>query len=270
MNNNTLFYEDIKQYLTTEFIGRKLIYLEKTASTNDYIKEFINDRKNNGLTVIAEDQTNGRGRMGRHWASQKGKAITMSVLLMPGIDAGLASYFTSISAVSLNQAIINTINVESKIKWPNDIVLNNKKISGILVESGILHGKANFLIIGMGVNVNQEYFDEEIAETASSLKICTGCEIDRKILVSNILNAMESNYNIFINKGMGPFLDYLKKNSAVLNKDIIISLSKEKLYGRAIDIDKEGHLIVKLNNGETKIVSGGEVTIRGLKSYIPG
>lgn len=264
-----LSYEELKPLLTTSYIGRNVLYFDSISSTNDIIREYAQRGEGEGLIAIAEEQTKGRGRMGRKWETPKGVAIAMSMLLRPNLSPQYVPSITSVIAVSVVEALRITTGFDVKIKWPNDIVLDGKKLCGILTEMSAEMDVVNHVIIGMGMNVNQEFFEDGIKEVAVSLKSYSRNKFDRKLILAEILNIFEGNYEIFKSQGIEPFIDKVKQYSALLNKRVLISNINEKYEGEAIDIDTDGCLIVKLDSGDTKRVISGDVSVRGLYGYTP-
>lgn len=258
-----LDYENLRDFLSTRYIGRRVIYLEATTSTNDIAKKLGMEGEKEGLVVVAEQQTSGRGRMGRSWSTHSGEAIAMTMLLKPDIPVNQGPSITPLLAISIVKALKDLIGIEVGIKWPNDIVLGSKKLCGILTEMSISNGKINCIIVGMGLNVNQESFEDEIKDIAISLRGFSGSYYKRKEILSSILNQFEINYEIFKKRGIGAFRDDLKKYSILMGKDIEICDIGENLKGKAIDIGEDGSLIVELFDGKKINVISGEVTIKG-------
>jgi BirA family transcriptional regulator, biotin operon repressor / biotin---[acetyl-CoA-carboxylase] ligase len=264
-----LSYGELNPFLITKYIGRNVLYFDSVTSTNDIIREHAQKGEAEGLIVIAEEQSKGRGRMGRDWATPKGVAIAMSMLLRPNLSPQFVPGITSVIAISVVEALKSATGFDIKIKWPNDIVLDGKKICGILTEMSAEMDAVNYVIIGMGMNINQEYFEDNIKDVAISLKSYSGRSFDRKLILAEILNKFEVNYEAFKSQGIKLFIDKIKQYSALLNKRVVISNINEKYEGEAIDIDSDGCLIVRLDNGEVKRVISGDVSVRGLYGYTP-
>lgn len=263
-----LNYEEVKENLNTLSLGRKIYYYDSIDSTNEKAKEMASMEKE-GTVIISEEQRTGKGRLGRDWLSPKGKGIYMSLILKPDVEPMKASRITLIGAAAVNKALAN-IGIRSEIKWPNDILINGKKICGILTEiSGELN-MVDYLIMGIGINVNLTKSDipDDLKNKATSIYVETGREIIRKELVANILNELEVLYMDF--KGKGNILkavNICKENSAVIGKEVNVIRGKERRKGRAVDINEKGELIVDFETGRENIYSG-EVSIRGIDGYI--
>lgn len=264
-----LTYEEIEPYLTTNTIGRNILYYKNVDSTNNKAKELAYNSPE-GTVVVSELQTTGRGRLGRNWYSPSDNGIYMSAILKPDVDPVNASKITQIAAAALCKSF-NIFEIKSYIKWPNDIIINNKKVCGILTEMDAELNQINYIILGIGINANMEKdsFPEDISTTASSLKIESGKHINRKELVSTILNNFEILYDEYLNKkNILSSIKICKDNSILLGKEIKIIKGNETLQGIAVDIDDDGLLIVKDKNNSLMKVLSGEVSIRGLNGYI--
>lgn len=263
-----LTYEEIQEDLNTLFIGRNLHYYQSIDSTNKRAKEIANVEKE-GTIVVAEEQFQGKGRLGRDWISPKDKGIYMSIILKPDLEPMKVSKITLIGAAAVNKALYN-LRIKSQIKWPNDILINEKKICGILTEiSGELN-MVDYLIMGIGINVNVDGVDipDELKNKATSIKIEEGKAINRKLLMANILNELESLYIDFRDNGdISKTIEICKENSALIGKEINVIRGKETRKGIALDISEIGELIVEFETGIENIYSG-EVSIRGIKGYI--
>lgn len=267
---NTLNCEEIRENLNTKYIGREILFFDKIDSTNTKAKEFSNMGKNQGTIIIADEQTKGRGRLGKSWSSPKGEGIWMSIILKPEIEPKEATKLTQIAAAAVWEGL-NKIGIETKIKWPNDIVLNGKKVCGILTEMSGEQNKLKYIIVGIGINVNTDSskFPEEILNSATSLKVETGKRIKRETLIAMILNSFENLYEEFIKKdSVETVMKICKEKSALIGKEVIVMMKDQQKEVKAIDINEDGELLVKDREGNiTKIISG-EVSVRGLYGYV--
>lgn len=268
---DALYPVEIKRNLKTEFIGKEIIYLDSVDSTNNYGKELASRGFNDGILIVAEEQTKGRGRLGREWISQKGKGIWMTLMLKPDIKPDKASQVTLIAALSVLKGIKNVADVDIMIKWPNDLVINGKKVCGILTELGAEIDIINYLCVGIGINVNSEEddFNKIGLNTATSLKVTVGKTIDRKRLIVEILESFENLYKQFLQKGSIDYmLEEYKKHLVNLGKEVKIILKNDEVKGIAEDVNGKGHLMVRLDNGHLMEVSSGEVSVRGVYEYV--
>lgn len=262
---------ELEPYLSTGFIGRNIIYLDSTASTNTYAKKAAEEPFEEGTVVIAEEQTAGRGRLGRQWVSPKGKGIWMSIILKPDIMPAAAPKLTIAAAYAVSKALWDCCRLEARIKWPNDIVAGGKKLCGILTEMTAEADEIKSVIVGIGINANLENadFGPQVSGIATSIRLEKGSPVSRKLVVASVLNEFEKVYEVFASEGsIKPFLEEYKNRSAVLGKEIRVIGKKEEITGLAVDISEEGHLVVKLEDGGLKEIMSGEVSVRGLYGYI--
>lgn len=265
LNNLSSFKYKVKSKISTEFIGDELIYLETVDSTNTYLSKVASSKKE-GTVVISKEQTKGKGRIGRTWESKLG-GIYISVLLKPQIEMGKVSFITQIAAAALVCAL-KDLGVQLSIKWPNDIVLNNKKIAGILTEMSAEIDRLNYVIVGLGINHTQTVFEEEIKDKATSI-FNEGFDIDDVSLVSRFLESFEEMYKAYIDGEKNKVLDIIRNNSAVIGREIYL-ISDKRNFVRVMDIDDEGYLVVKFLDGSQRIekIFTGEVSLRGKDRYI--
>ncbi|WAM33927.1 biotin--[acetyl-CoA-carboxylase] ligase [Caldicellulosiruptor morganii] len=246
----------VKDFISSSNLFSDFLYFPQIDSTNSYIKE--NQQKLvSGTVVYAERQSAGRGRLGRSWVDLE-KGIKMSIFLKLGLlDIEKVVPLTLFTGLVVNR-VLRRYNVHSFIKWSNDIILNNKKVCGILTElSGELEGSAS-IIIGMGLNVNCEKIPDEIAEIATSLKKETGSHFDRTDLLIEILKEFESEFENFKNHGFLHFRDEYKSFCINLGKEIVIN-GTQRAFCK--DIGQNGELIVEMD-GRIQKIQSGEVTIR--------
>lgn len=255
---------EVSHYLKTSYMGRKIVYLESAGSTNDEIKRRAAAGAEEGLVLIAEEQISGRGRKGRNWTSSKGESIAASILLRPKLSPDHAFSITPVLALSIIQGLEKETGIKAGIKWPNDIVLDNKKLCGILTEMNAEMDTINYIVVGMGMNINQTSFPSDISSIATSLRMHCGEVFGRKKIMACILNYFEGNYEAYIREGLKPMLPMLKECSVVLGKHIRLVSPDGEREGTAIDMDDQGGLIVRLDNGETIRVISGDVSVRGL------
>lgn len=263
-----LTFEEIKSFLNTKCIGENIIYFDSIGSTNVKAKELAENGQEHGTVVISEEQTAGRGRLGRSWLSPKYKGIFMSIILRPNIITENISKITLLGAAAVQKAIMK-MGVETSIKWPNDIVLNGKKICGILTEMSGEIDHINYLVMGIGINVNlgKEDIPIDLKDIVTSIKLESGKYMDRKLLLANILNIFEELYIDFVkNDNMEETIDICRKNSVLIGKEIqLINRGKVRI-AKAIDISDKGELVIE-ENGIVEHIVSGEVSIRGLYGY---
>lgn len=264
-----LTLEEIEMYLNTKFLGRKIYYYDSIDSTNNKAKKIALE-ETEGTVVIAEQQIEGKGRLGRKWISPSGKGIWMSLILKPDVEPYNVGSITLLGAASVYKALEN-MDIESQIKWPNDILIDGKKISGILTEMNAELNLINYLVMGIGININldKEDLPEELKNKATSIKIGQGQIIDRKKLLANILNEFERLYVSFINEGNNSkAIGICRENSATIGKEVKIVQGKKEKIGKALDINNKGELVVEFKDGNIQNIFAGEVSVRGLDGYI--
>ncbi|WP_125152975.1 biotin--[acetyl-CoA-carboxylase] ligase [Clostridium rectalis] len=264
-----LSYEEIKTFLNTKYIGRNLKHFYSIDSTNLEAKRLAQSGIKEAV-VISEEQTNGRGRLGRNWCSPKYKGIWMSLILSPSISPMEVTKITQIAAASVYCALKDML-IDSYIKWPNDIIINNKKVCGILTEMSCELNKIDYVTVGIGLNVNIDKYDfpKDILDMATSLSIETSQIINRKKLAALILNNFELLYDDFLNNNsISKTISICKKNSLLLGKQIRIINKNNITLAKALDLDSEGRLIVQYQDGKEDIILSGEVSIRGLYGYV--
>lgn len=266
-----LTQEELEPLLDTSFLGRKIIYLESVESTNSYAKKIAENSFVEGTVVFAEEQSSGRGRLGRYWVSPKGKGIWMSLLLKPEVLPADAPKLTIVAAQAVVNALFLNCGLSVQIKWPNDIVAGRRKLCGILTEMSAEEDEIRYVVVGIGINANLEAEDlgTELSDTATSVSIEKGGRISRKALSAAVLTEFERLYMEFVKEGsIGSFLDDYKSKSAVLGKEIRVIGKREEITGTAVDITGEGQLVVRLEDGSLREVLSGEVSVRGLEGYI--
>ena len=246
----------IKAGLKTNIIGKNIQYFKETESTNIIAREMA-DSVEEGTVVIAESQTGGRGRIGRKWLSPEG-GIWLSIILKPNIQPSYAPRITLMAGVSVAKTIRN-IGLPAKIKWPNDILINGRKVCGILTEIEAEIDMIEYCVVGIGIdaNVDTESFPEEIRDSSTSLKKELGHEINRADFVRNLLSEFEALYLVFRKGGFPSILEEWRDMSATIGEWVKITTQAKTIYGEAIGVDNEGALILETDEGKLeKIVAG--------------
>lgn len=251
----------IETGLVTDFIGRNIYIYDETDSTNNCAKN--NSNAPDGSVFIAEVQTHGKGSRGRGWTAERGIGIWHSLLLKPDISPLEVSQITLVAGL----AVCKAVGINSMIKWPNDIVINGKKICGILTEMSAEINMVNYVVCGIGINVNTPNFNGELADRATSMYIESGKKYTRNKIISKLLNEFEYYYKKFLSEGLGSIIDEYKKNCITLGRDVNLIFNKKEVRGKAIDVDENGALIVETADG-TISVNSGEVSVRGIYGYI--
>ncbi len=250
---------ELKWRLKTDIIARKIYSYKETSSTNDTAYHLAASGEKEGSVVIAESQTAGRGRMGRFWVSPKSKGAYFSVILRPDILPKEVSSITLFSALSVAKTIREMAGLAAFIKWPNDVFINNKKICGILTEMNAETDKINFVIIGIGININTK--EELLPKGATSIMEARGAEISRVELVKGIFKNLDKYYKLFNSGQITEIIREYKEFSNFLGKRVQVEYHDAKLEGYAIDVDKEGALILRMDSGLNERILAGDVTM---------
>ncbi len=253
---------DIKKIKpSTAFIAKKVVHFEKVGSTNDVAKE---NTYEDGTLIIADTQTTGKGRLGREWVSENKSGIYMSIVLTPEISAEKISLLTLIAGISVCEALTDICNIPFKIKWPNDIVADGKKVCGILTEGIILPEKPK-AIVGIGINVNQKSFADDLREKATSIYLLSNKNFDREIIINKVAEAFEKNYMDFI--GNKPLKKKYESLCVNIDRKITATINGTQINATAMGITNNGELIVKKEDGTTLNINSGEVSVRGIYGY---
>lgn len=248
---------------------RKIIYLERTGSTNEDAKRLGAEGAKEGTIVVADCQESGKGRRGRNWVSPPGTNLYFTLLLKPEFAPEQASMLTLIMALSVAQALKQEAAVNPGIKWPNDIVLGQKKVCGMLTELTMEAGRIQSVVIGVGINVYQTEFPEEIRSTATSLALEGAEQMERMDLLNVIMNCFEANYQIFLENGnLSGLKDDYESFLVNRGKEVRVLDPAGEYTGTALGIDDKGELLVKLCDGRIERVYAGEVSVRGIYGYV--
>ena len=255
---------EIKEALNTVKIAKEIYFYEQTDSTNNCIKTLAREGKQEGVIAVAEIQTAGKGRRGKKWQSPKGTGVWFSMLLKPHIMPSEAPVLTLLAGLAVCRAIRQQTALQSKIKWPNDILISDKKVCGILTELDAEMDSVHFVITGIGINVNMETFPEELKQTATSLRIEKGQTISRKNIIKAVLEEFEKIYLQYEKDcNFLPFREEYKKYCVNIGKELQV-FSKQPFVAKGIDITEQGELLVQKQTGEKVVVFSGEVSIRNM------
>lgn len=260
--------KEISENLHTRWAGRHLVLMESTDSTNNEAKRLAEAGEPCGTLVISEIQTAGRGRMGRPWSSPKKSGIWMSLLIRPKISPVHASMITLVMGLSVQQAVKNETGLSCWIKWPNDIVADGKKICGILTEMSAETDAVNHIVIGVGINVLNEAFPDEIRSVATSILKETGASCSRNKIIAETMNRFEHNFDIFLKtEDLSGLLDTYNASLINRNRQVRVLDPAGEYSGTAAGIDKDGELLVRTEDTVRKVTSG-EVSVRGVYGYV--
>lgn len=256
---------EIQAGLGTEQIGKEIYTLPQASSTNEVAFRLALKGAEEGTAVLAELQTKGKGRMGRTWESPAGLNIYLSIILRPRMVPSKTPLITLMAAVACAEAIDEVAGLLPAIKWPNDLLLEGKKLGGILTEADMELDTINFVVVGIGINVNMTRlsFPPSIKDTATSLQEALGREISRIALIQAILRHMEQWYERLRQGGGAEITSRWKELSLVRGQQIEVTSLEEVVRGTALDIDEDGALLVQTDNTTIKKVVAGDVTLKG-------
>ena len=260
---------EIKSLMHTEWVAKEVLYFDTIDSTNTKAQELAEKGYPSGTLVVADKQESGKGRRGRSWVSPSGTGIFMTLMIKPDINPNNASMLTLVAALAVAKAITSVTGEEAMIKWPNDIVVNSKKVCGILTEMNAQFDYINHIVVGIGINVHNESFPEEISQMASSIMIeAGGKRFHRAQIIAETMSYFEQYYDTFLKTQVLSALvreyDELLVNR---NKSVRVLDPKEPFDGKAMGITPKGELIVDTWESR-KLVSSGEVSVRGIYGYV--
>jgi len=247
--------------LKSGLIGRKITTFQETVSTNAVAFRMAEDGAEEGSVVIADSQTGGKGRLGRNWSSPAGVNLYCSVILRPPIQPVAAPQLTFLSVIAVARAIEQLLPIQTRIKWPNDILVDGKKVAGLLNEMSAETDKVNFVILGIGVNLNmtQEQFPDNLRHPATSLFIETGVKVDRICFARVLLQELDSLYTTFLREGYAPARREWLERSRLAGSMVTVTDNNVVRSGRVAGIDEYGALL--LDSGEQ--ILSGDVVIGG-------
>ncbi|MEA2031674.1 MAG: biotin--[acetyl-CoA-carboxylase] ligase [candidate division Zixibacteria bacterium] len=259
---DTLTETEISYGLNTEFIGKQILAYRKVGSTNDLAAKRTAEGAADGTLVIAEEQTKGRGRLGRYWHSAPLSGAYMSIILRPAFTPDKAPGVSLLTALALVECLQSYCNIEALIKWPNDVYIEGKKVAGILTELSTDGNRIQHLVVGVGININHEIsdFPPEISDLATSVRIACGHIVKRIGLVQQFLECFESKYIAFCREGLNCCVEQLRRYSYLRGRQIKLTSGNGIIEGTATDINANGALIVE-REGRAIAVTCGEVTV---------
>lgn len=255
---------NIKKYLQTAAYGRNIDYHISCGSTQKIAHDAAQAGAPDGTLVVSEEQTAGKGRLSRPWNSAAQKGIWMSLIVRPSLMPQQAPQMTLVAAVAIVRAIENVANIEATIKWPNDILINSRKMTGILTELQSEPDRVKAIILGIGMNVNQDEddFPLELKEIATSLKIAGGKHIDRAKLIAEILSYIELYTKMYEKHGFGPIKLLWEGYSNIAGKRIRAVMLNETVEGTALGISEEGLLELRLDDGSVRGIYSADIVIK--------
>ncbi len=253
--------------LTTRTLGRAVSHFEHTlTSTNAILKDMARQGAPHGCVCLCEQQTAGRGRLDRTWTSPDGQGIWMSVLLRPKLPPEACPLITFAVALAMHRALEDVCGVDARIKWPNDLVVDGRKICGILLEMGF-DANGLFIIAGAGLNVRRGAYPAELAERAVSLEECTAAVPDRGAVIASFLAHLEAALTALEQGGFAAISTGYRAASITLGSRVHV-IGAEDFIGTAEDIDDSGALLVRDDSGALRRVLAGDVSVRGVMGYV--
>lgn len=260
---------EIKSLMHTDWVAKEVPYFDTIDSTNTKAQELAEKGYPSGTLVVADKQDSGKGRRGRSWVSPSGTGIFMTLMIKPDINPNNASMLTLVAALAVAKAITSVTGEEAMIKWPNDIVVNSKKVCGILTEMNAQFDYINNIVVGIGINVHNESFPEEISQMASSLMIeAGGKRFHRAQIIAETMSYFEQYYDTFLKtQDLSALVREYDELLVNRNKSVRVLDPKEPFDGKAMGITPKGELIVDTWESR-KLVSSGEVSVRGIYGYV--
>jgi len=264
--SDLLIEPEIREGLHTAVLGRKeIVCLKETESTNAYAKQMAVDGMPEGTLIVAESQSQGRGRRGREWFSPPREGLYLTVILRPQIRPMEAPRLTLMTSVAVAEALEDLTTLPVRIKWPNDVLIRGKKVAGILTEIHTEMDAVNYVIMGIGINVNtaRESFPEPLRDKATSLFVETGETQSRVRLLKLCLERLEARYELFNGGRFDRIMDCWKQRSDIIGREIEVDMMNRRCRGVAVDVDADGVLILKDANGNLQRIFSGDITVEG-------
>lgn len=260
---------ELESRMDTEWAGHPVKFYDTLGSTNLQAKMDAENGAREGTLIVADMQTAGRGRKGRAWSSPAGTNVYFTLILKPEFAVELSSMVTLVMGLAVAEGIRKVSGVDTGIKWPNDIVVNGKKVCGMLAEMSVEREFIHYVVVGVGINVGEQEFPAEIAETATSLWQECGVKVSRGGLIVNVMKAFEEYYRMFRNsRSLSVLLEGY--NSLLVNKgrEVRVLDPKGEFQGISRGINEKGELLVEREDGSVTAVYAGEVSVRGMYGYV--
>ena len=247
--------DQIEWELNTHVIGRRIAVWNRVVSTNDLAARASGSSANQGLVILAEEQSAGRGRRGRVWSAPSGSSILMSVLLFPSPSMADPGWLTALGAVAVAEVVAEFFGLDARIKWPNDVRVDRRKLAGILVE----RGQGTVLGIGLNVNVNVDDFPEDLRDSATSLQRLLGVPLDRSDVARALIQRLDFHHAQAVAAGPDSLNDHYRSRSEHLGHEVEVSTATETVVGRLVDLDLRSGLTLALPGGQVRKIPGRDV-----------
>jgi BirA family biotin operon repressor/biotin-[acetyl-CoA-carboxylase] ligase len=248
----------------TRIVGKMLLFSHKVSSTNDWVRRITSARMLEGVVAVAETQTGGRGRLGRKWFSPKG-GVWFSVLLKPRTKAAETAKLVFVASLAVAEALRESYGLNAETKWPNDVLVNGKKICGILAEMKTHGEEVDYAIVGVGLNANfkvQEVLPKEVAVSATSVEEELRKQVDYTDLLFAVLERLDRVYERFLKEGSNAVLKRWKELAGFLGHEVTVKVDSETFTGTAFDVSSDGDLILRLSDGSAKEFRMGDVSLQ--------
>ncbi len=252
-----------RRILCTKIVGKMLLFDHKVSSTNDWIRRIGSDKVSEGIVTVAETQTRGRGRLGRKWLSPSG-GVWFSVLLKPKMNAIETAKLVFVASLAVAEVLQDSYGLNVETKWPNDVLVNGKKICGILAEMKTCGERVECAILGVGLNANfkvHEALPKEVAVSATSVEEELGGQVDYTDLLFNVLERLDGVYESFVKEGPNVVLERWKNLAGFLGSEVSVKVDSETYTGIAVDITSDGGLLLRSSDGLNKEFRVGDVSL---------
>lgn len=253
--------DQILSTLASKQFGKNIVSFDTIDSTNTFAKTLTKTAAPQGTVIIAEQQTEGRGRLQRNWISEDGKNLLFSVILYPEFDLKKISLLPFAGSLAVADAIESVTELSPTCKWPNDVLINNKKVCGMLLETSSGNSGIERIILGIGLNVNQVEFSDDLRHKATSLKIECGLDVDRIRLLVKILEELENRYEQLSRFPAGQLLNDWRMKALLFGKKITVLESEFSFTATAIDVADDGSLIIQTDDGHKRNIFAGDVSL---------
>lgn len=261
-----MWVEELRKLRKGKLIGREIYYFPEIDSTNRGAHDQGRKGAREGTVVLADFQSQGKGRLGRSWESPAGLNLYASIILRPPIPPKVAPQITLLAGVATANALARASGLDPRLKWPNDILLRGKKVAGILSEMEAKDTKTQFFILGIGVNVNwpREDIPPHLLEIATSLRAEGGREIPRTLIAAEVFEELEQAYTSFLQEGFSPRLrEEWNRLSWINGKRVTVALPDKTISGEALGVDTDGALLLLDREGKTQRFIAGDISLRG-------
>ncbi|MDF2556489.1 MAG: biotin--[acetyl-CoA-carboxylase] ligase [Bacillales bacterium] len=255
--NNVINFD--KLAISTGWLGKHLKCFNRIDSTQSVAKDIANESPN-GTIVLSNEQTSGKGRLNRKWFSSSNNGLWMSVIMKPNLEPQVVSQLTLLTSVAIAQTL-KEFQIKAEIKWPNDCVVNGKKIAGVLTEASITENVIDFVVIGIGINLFQckDGFPEEIQNTATSMKLISEYSYSKFQVFEKLIVNLEELINQFMDSGFSPIREKWLSNTTSIGKSVFVDMGQKKEFGTISGLSSEGYLLLKIDEKHTVPILFGDV-----------